>query len=153
MPHPQRWLKKATSRLRLGLFSRSFLLLAALMLVSLGAWLQVFFSMEEGPRAAQMAQRVTTAVSITRSALIYAPTSVRPALLLDLATKERLRVQPREQTDVTEPLPTSNSWHRVASAIRNSHGPDPKKIGRASCRERVCQDGYISVVAVTYKKK
>src|SRR3546814_12614507 len=62
MPHPQRWLKKATSRLRLGLFSRSFLLLAALMLVSLGAWLQVFFSMEEGPRAAQMAQRVTPAV-------------------------------------------------------------------------------------------
>ena len=52
-------------RLRLGLFSRSFLLLAALMLVSLGAWLQVFFSMEEGPRARQMAQRVTTAVSIT----------------------------------------------------------------------------------------
>ncbi|HLT99760.1 MAG TPA: two-component sensor histidine kinase, partial [Burkholderiaceae bacterium] len=89
-------------RLRLGLFSRSFLLLASLMLVSLGAWLQVFFSMEEGPRAKQMAQRVTTAVSITRSALIYAPTSVRPALLLDLATKESLRVQPRDPSDVLE---------------------------------------------------
>src|SRR3546814_13572880 len=84
------------SRFRLGLFSRSFLLLAGLMLVSLGAWLQVFFSMEEGPRATQMAQRVTTAVSITRSALVYAPTSVRPALLLDLATQERLRVQDRQ---------------------------------------------------------
>src|SRR5690554_2366904 len=91
---PPRW--------RLGLFSRSFLLLAALMLVSLGAWLQVFFSMEEGPRARQMAQRVTTAVSITRSALVYAPTSVRPALILDLATKESLRVQPRERSDVLE---------------------------------------------------
>src|SRR3546814_14783817 len=52
--------------------------------------------------------------------------SVRPALLLDLATKESLRVQPREQTDVTEPLPTSNYWHRVASDIRNSLGPDTK---------------------------
>jgi signal transduction histidine kinase len=123
MPSPQRWLKKAASRLRLGLFSRSFLLLAALMLVSLGAWLQVFFGMEEGPRAVQMAQRVATAVSITRSALIYAPTSVRPALLLDLATKESLRVQPREGADVMEPLPDSNYWRRVASEIKQRLGP------------------------------
>src|SRR3546814_11000761 len=28
-----------------------------------------------------------------------------------------------------------------------------KEIGRASCRERVCQYGYISVVAVSLKKK
>src|SRR3546814_9850885 len=94
------------------------------MLVSLGAWLQVFFSMEEGPRATQMAQRVTTAVSITRSALVYAPTSVRPALLLDLATKEGLRVQPREAPDVLEPLPNSNYWNHVAAEIKNRLGPD-----------------------------
>src|SRR3546814_19355389 len=109
------------------------------MLGGLGAWLQVFFSMEEGPRAAQMAQRVTTAVSITRSALIYAPTSVRPALLLDLATKESLRVQPREQTDVTEPLPTSNYWHRVASDIRNSLRSEERRVGKewvSTCRSR-----------------
>ena len=119
---PQKKLTKVTSRLRLGLFSRSFLLLAALMLVSLGAWLQVFFSMEEGPRATQMAQRVTTAVSITRSALVYAPTSVRPALLLDLATKESLRIQPREPTDVLEPLPNSNYWNHVAAEIKTRLG-------------------------------
>src|SRR5690606_32534921 len=111
-------------RVRLGLFSRSFLLLAGLMLVSLGAWLQVFFSMEEGPRATQMAQRVVTAVSITRSALIYAPPSVRPALLLDLATKESLRVQPREETDTLEPLPNSNYWNHVAAEIKDRLGID-----------------------------
>lgn len=122
MAPPTRQIKRLTSRLRLGLFSRSFLLLAALMLVSLGAWLQVFFSMEEGPRATQMAQRVATAVSITRSALIYAPTSVRPALLLDLATKESLRVQPRDVADVPEALPESNYWHHVASEIRDRLG-------------------------------
>lgn len=113
---PPRW--------RLGLFSRSFLLLASLMLVSLGAWLQVFFSMEEGPRARQMAQRVTTAVSITRSALVYAPTSVRPALLLDLATKESLRVQPRESSDVLEALPDSNYWRHVSAQIRDKLGTE-----------------------------
>jgi len=117
-----------TPRFRLGLFSRSFLLLAGLMLVSLGAWLQVFFSMEEGPRAGQMAQRVTTAVSITRSALVYAPTSVRPALLLDLATKESLRVQPREASDVLEALPDSNYWDHVAAEIRDKLGAHTKVI-------------------------
>ncbi|TAL76806.1 MAG: HAMP domain-containing protein [Burkholderiaceae bacterium] len=111
-----------TSRLKLGLFSRSFLLLAALMLVSLGAWLQVFFSMEEGPRAIQMAQRVATSVSITRSALVYAPPSVRPALMLDLATKESLRVQPREYSDRLEPLPNSNYWNHVAAEIKKRQG-------------------------------
>lgn len=123
MSQPKKQLKKATSRLRVGLFGRSFLLLASLMLVSLGAWLQVFFSMEEGPRALQMAQRVTTAVSITRSAIIYAPPSVRPALLLDLATKESLRVQPREEPDVLQPLPDSNYWDRVSAEISDRLGP------------------------------
>jgi two-component system osmolarity sensor histidine kinase EnvZ len=124
MSPPQKPRAKTKSRFRLGLFSRSFLLLAGLMLVSLGAWLQVFFSMEEGPRATQMAQRVTTAVSITRSALVYAPTSVRPALLLDLATKESLRVQPREGADVLQPLPNSNYWNHVAAEIKDRLGAD-----------------------------
>ncbi|HUH60168.1 MAG TPA: ATP-binding protein [Candidimonas sp.] len=124
MSSPKQPKASPKSRFRLGLFSRSFLLLAALMLVSLGAWLQVFFSMEEGPRAVQMAQRVTTAVSVTRSALVYAPTSVRPALLLDLATKESLRVQPRENADALEPLPNSNYWNHVAAAIKDRLGPD-----------------------------
>lgn len=124
MPHRSILKAKRAPRLRLGLFSRSFLLLAALMLVSLGAWLQVFFSMEEGPRAIQMAQRVATAVSITRSALIYAPPSVRPALLLDLATKESLRVQPRDEADTLHPLPDSNYWNHVADEIKSRLGGD-----------------------------
>jgi len=124
MPLPGQHTSGKRSPFRLGLFSRSFLLLAGLMLVSLGAWLQVFFSMEEGPRATQMAQRVVTAVSITRSALIYAPPSVRPALLLDLATKESLRVQPREGTDTLEPLPNSNYWNHVAAEIKERLGID-----------------------------
>jgi two-component system osmolarity sensor histidine kinase EnvZ len=124
MSLPGQHTRSKRSPFRLGLFSRSFLLLAGLMLVSLGAWLQVFFSMEEGPRATQMAQRVVTAVSITRSALVYAPPSVRPALLLDLATKESLRVQPREGTDTLEPLPNSNYWNHVAAEIKERLGID-----------------------------
>lgn len=109
-------------RLRLGLFTRSFLLIALLILISLGAWLQVVFNIEEGPRAMQLAQRISTTVSITRSALVYAPQKVRPALLLDLATQESLRVQPRESTDVLEPLPHNTYWDNVSSGIRSRLG-------------------------------
>jgi two-component system osmolarity sensor histidine kinase EnvZ len=113
-------------RFRLGLFSRSFFLLAGLMVVSLAVWLQVFFSLEEEPRAYQMAQRVTTTVSITRSALTYAPADKRPALLLDLATQENLRVLPRENTDTLQPLPNAKYWNLVASEIRERMGHDTK---------------------------
>jgi len=113
-----------TSRLKLGLFGRTFLLLAALMLVSLGAWLQVFFSMELGPRANQMAQRVVTAVNITRTALVYAQSEERSKLLLDLATNEGIQVYPRELTDFAEPLPDDRYWQRVAENIRFRFGPE-----------------------------
>ncbi len=110
--------KSGRRRIRLGLFGRSFLLIACLMLVSLGAWLQIVFNIEEGPGAKQLAQRLATTVTITRSALIYAPAKVRPALLLDLATKESLRVQPRATDDVLEPLPHSTYWHNISDEIR-----------------------------------
>ncbi|OZI61702.1 sensor histidine kinase RisS [Bordetella genomosp. 11] len=117
-------LKVMTSRVRLGLFGRTFLLLAALMLVSLGAWLQVFFSMELGPRANQMAQRVITAVNITRTALVYSQADERSKLLLDLATNEGIQVYPRELTDFAEPLPNDDYWQRVADHIRSRFGPE-----------------------------
>lgn len=123
---------KVARRIHFGLFSRSFLLIAALMVVSLGAWLQVFLSMEEGPRAVQMAQRVTTAVGITRSALIYAPPSVRAPLLLDLATKESLRVQPREPSDIMEPLPEYRYWAHVSQEILEHLGAETKIMWRVN---------------------
>ena len=94
------------------------------MLVSLGAWLQVFFSMELGPRANQMAQRVVTAVNITRTALVYAQSEERSKLLLDLATNEGIQVYPRELTDFAEPLPDDRYWQRVAENIRFRFGPE-----------------------------
>lgn len=124
MPHLQKTVENVASRVRLGLFGRTFLLLAALMLVSLGAWLQVFFSMELGPRAHQMAQRVITSINITCTALIYSQSDERSKLLLDLATNEGIQVYPREITDFTEPLPTDDYWQRVAQHIRSRFGAE-----------------------------
>src|SRR3546814_13263195 len=42
-------------------------------------------------------------------------------------------------------------WTRAVTAFR--HALDQTEIGRASCRERVCQYVKISVVAVSLKKK
>ena len=128
VPGAQRVLRNLTSRFKLGLFGRTFLLLAALMLVSLGAWLQVFFSMELGPRANQMAQRVITAVNITRTALIYSDDTERSKLLLDLATNEGIQVYPREVTDFTEALPDDDYWQRVAQHIRIRFGPETQVV-------------------------
>lgn len=107
---------------KMGLFSRTFFLLLGLMGMSFGIWLQVFFSIESGPRALQMAQRVSTSVSITRSALFYAPLEQRSALLLDLATKEGLRVQPREPDDTLQPIQNSIYWTKVSEQVRKDLG-------------------------------
>lgn len=107
---------------KLGLFSRTFFLLLSLMAMSFGIWLQIFFSIESGPRAAQMAQRVSTSVSLTRTALINTPLELRPNLVLDLATKEDVRVQPRERDDVLEPIQRSSYWLKVSDEVRNELG-------------------------------
>ncbi len=112
------------ARPRFGLFGRTFLLLATLMLISLGAWLQVFVSMELGPRAHQMAQRVVTAVNITRTALVYSHNEERRRLLLELASNEGIQVYPRELTDFSEPLPHGRYWEHVCANIRDLLGAD-----------------------------
>ncbi len=126
MPSFQKTIHVCISRIRLGLFGRTFLLLASLMLVSLGAWLQVFLSMELGPRAHQMAQRIITSVNITRSALIYSQNEERSKLLLDLAANESIQVYPREVTDFIEPLIKDDYWERIAQHIRNCFGSETK---------------------------
>src|SRR3546814_14270768 len=42
---------------------------------------------------------------------------------------------------------------RAWSVRRTAGAPSPREIGHASCRERVCQDVSISLVAVSLKKK
>src|SRR3546814_16316462 len=51
-------------------------------------------------------------------------------------------------------LPATPLFREVIAAVAGSAGhPTVSQIGRAACRESVCQDGYISVVAVTLKQK
>ncbi len=107
---------------KLGLFGRTFALLALLMLVSLVLWVQVFLNVEQGPKAIQMAQRVSSVVSISRSALTHTPEDQRSSLLLDLATKESLRVQPLDPTDKRQSMPSTRYWDQVSREIKDRLG-------------------------------
>lgn len=108
---------------RLGLFSRTFLLLTVLMTASLAAWLQAFRSMEVEPRAQQVAQQIVTVVNITRAALIHSAPQERRYLLLDLATNEGIQIYPHEQDDVTVPLPDRQVLERVEQQVIDRLGP------------------------------
>lgn len=109
---------------RLGLFSRTFLLLTVLMTASLAAWLQAFRSMEVEPRAQQVAQQIVTVVNITRAALIHSAPQERRYLLLDLATNEGIQVYPRETDDATLPIPDRVVLQRVEEEVIDRLGPD-----------------------------
>jgi hypothetical protein len=58
-----------------GLFWRTFLLILLLLAASTLAWLQSFRVFEREPRAQQLAQQMISIVNITRSALLYSPTT------------------------------------------------------------------------------
>ena len=106
------------------LFTRSFLLLSTLMLASLGAWVLIFFSLEMGPRAAQMSQRIATSVTLTLSTLSYTPKAERLTLLRTLSLREGLDVSARRGLDVIEPLPADRYWQRVAKLVRAQLGEE-----------------------------
>ena len=129
MPLLRKTFRNLTSRLRLGLFGRTFLLLAALMLVSLGAWLQVFFSMELGPRANQMAQRVITAVNITRTALIYSHDGERSKLLLDRPPMKASRSIRARSPTMPRPCPTTTTGNAWRSTSARASVPRPRSPG------------------------
>lgn len=109
---------------RWGLFGRTFILLAGLMLASMAAWLQAFRNMEIEPQAHQMAQQIVTAVNITRAALVYSAPIRRRFLLLDLATNEGIQIYPRDPSDRTEPLPDTTLMRWVSAQISNRLGPN-----------------------------
>jgi len=109
---------------RIDLFTRTFLLLSTLMLASLGAWVLIFLSLEMGPRAAQMSQRIATSVNLTHATLTYSPRAERNGLLRTLSMREGLDVYARTSHDSIEPLPAGAYWQRVAKLVRGQLGDE-----------------------------
>jgi two-component system osmolarity sensor histidine kinase EnvZ len=106
---------------------RTFVLIAALIVLSVAAWFEVFSFSEREPRARQTAQMVASVVNLTRAALVTAQPDLRRELLFDLQDREGIRVYPAEQDERVVPLPLERPGMRLfAEEVRRQLGPDTR---------------------------
>jgi two-component system osmolarity sensor histidine kinase EnvZ len=106
---------------------RTFLLVAAVILVAVAAWFQIFRAYEREPRARNLAQMVASVVNITRSAIVTARPELRRALLVDLTELEGIRVYPSDDDEVVEPADESREGMRLLNEeIRRRLGSETR---------------------------
>ncbi len=104
------------------LFWRSFLLIAALIVVSVVASFQIQRVYEREPRARELAQQAVSSVNLTRAALVNADPFRRRDLLIELNEREGLRVYPVTNAEKLAPLPPDALLERVAAHVRADLG-------------------------------
>lgn len=107
-----------------GLFGRTFFLLAALLLVSILAWLQTLRVFELEPRAVQTAQQIASIVNLSRAALIHSDSIARVSLIKTMTEQEAVRILPREPDDHFEPFPDDGLGQRMTQELASRLGPD-----------------------------
>ena len=105
------------------LLGRTFLLLAALVVLTTAAWLSLFRYLEAEPRARETAQLAASAVNLIRAALFAAAPERRPGLFTDLSTHEGIRLLPAEAEDRIVPLPDNRFMNLVRRELAARLGP------------------------------
>jgi two-component system osmolarity sensor histidine kinase EnvZ len=118
----------------LTLFTRSFLLIALLILASAAATFQLYRLYEREPRARELAQQTVSIVNLTRSALVNADPVLRRNLLIELNEREGIRLAPLTEGEVLQPLPDEALFDLVSTRIRNALGAQTRF---AFARDRV----------------
>lgn len=114
------------------LFWRTFLLIVALIVACLLAWLQSFRVFEREPRARQIAQQVVSIVNLTRGALLYSDPRTRLDLLADLADNEGIRIVPLEAGDRVEPFPDVPLIRLASRRVLEQLGPGTRLAERVN---------------------
>ena len=110
-------------RVRLSLFSRTFILLALLILFSSLALLQLFRTQEYEPRILRNAHQIATVVNLTKTALMHSDAIARVALIKMLADEEDVKIRLREPEDRIEPFGHSAMESRLADEMVRRLGP------------------------------
>lgn len=106
---------------------RTFALIALLIVLALGAWLQIFLIAQREPRARQTAQMVASIVNLTHAALLSAAPERRRDLLIELSDREGIRVYPSDPGEQVVALETDRVVPRIfAEEIRNELGHDTR---------------------------
>lgn len=110
------------------LFWRTFFLMMLLIIFSVIGWLQSFRVLNERPYAVSAARQIVTTANLTRYALVSADPLYRPDLLMVLASREGLRILPKETDDKTQPLmsETASPWSvaDIEAYVRTALGPE-----------------------------
>ncbi|MEP6969823.1 MAG: ATP-binding protein [Betaproteobacteria bacterium] len=114
---PEESLQPATPHGGFGLFGRTFFLLAALLLVSILAWLQTLRVFELEPRAVQTAQQIAAIVNLSRAALIHSDSIARVSLIKTMTEQEAVRILPREPGDQFVPFPQDDLSLRMTREL------------------------------------
>ena len=104
-------------RAGISLFWRTFFLLAALLLVSILAWLQTLRVFELEPRAVQTAQQIASLVNLSRAALIHSDSIARVSLIKTMTEQEGVRILPREPDDRFEPFDDDGLAQRMSAEL------------------------------------
>jgi two-component system osmolarity sensor histidine kinase EnvZ len=107
---------------RLGLFARTFLLLALLMLASLGAWLHVFFTLEAEPRASRVAIDIERTVTLAQAALQFTDPAELPALMRSIEQQASIRLKPASAEQAVTPLASDPYWRAVSRQLAAKYG-------------------------------
>lgn len=115
-----------------GLFWRTFVLLALLIMASMLVWIGSLRIVERTPRAEQLANQIISVVTITRAALTHSAPDSRAELLFDLASNEGIRIYPLETTDRVEPPRESNLMPLLQQRVRTRLGAETKFAGRVN---------------------
>jgi len=103
---------------------RTFALIALVIVLAIGAWLQIFLTSQREPRARQTAQMVVSVVNLTEAALLNAAPDQRRNLLAELSDREGIRVYPADADDRVVPLDAERTSARIfADEIRRQLGP------------------------------
>jgi len=107
------------------LLTRAFLLITALILLSIITLAWVFRQASEAPRAQQKAQLVVSTINLTRAAILSAAPQWRGALLAELREAEGMRVEISEPTDTSITLDeTTTELRLMTEAVRAKLGKE-----------------------------
>lgn len=113
-------------RLPDSLLWRSFLLIAALMLAAVVAWLGLFREAELEPRARMLAQTIASVTNLTRTALLTARPESRLDLLAELSDSEGVHVYPADADDRIEAPPRTDLTVYLETALREQLGDETR---------------------------
>ncbi|MCI4439914.1 sensor histidine kinase [Tibeticola sp.] len=116
-PAPLEARQRRRARFELSLFWRTFIMLALLLVGSSVAWMQTFRALEYEPRAVLAAQQVASLVNLTRAALVHSDGIARLSLIKELATREGVRIVPREPNDRYTPYRGDAMEERIAREL------------------------------------